>query len=389
VSPEARTRPAMHIPDGYLSPSTCAVMYGSALPFWAVALRKLKRTLNTRLIPRLSVFSALSFIIMMFNVPLPGGTTGHAVGVGIATVVLGPWASIVAISTAIFIQAIFFGDGGITTFGANCFNMAIVGSLVAYLVYRAASGRAALTSTRRVLAAAVAGYIGINASALCAGIELGIQPLLFKSASGAPLYAPYPPHIAIPAMMIGHLAFAGLAELVISGSVVAYLQRTHPFLLNETAPRALRAFPGELKQPEAGNVGPPASGWSAVRSLWAGLALLMILTPLGILAAGTAWGEWSAHDFSDPAARHKIAAASAHVPPPSHVPHGLARLSSLWSAPFPGYFPSFIPQRAFGYFMSAIFGAGVILMVFLLASWFLGRRAAKRGRPDQIDPANS
>ncbi len=352
----------MHIPDGYLSPSTCAVMYASAIPFWAVALRKLKRALNTRLIPRLSVFSALSFIIMMFNVPLPGGTTGHAVGVGIATVVLGPWASTVAISIAVFIQAVFFGDGGITTFGANCFNMAIVGSLVSYVVYRLTARRAPLTSPRRVFAAAAAGYVGINASALCAGIELGIQPLLFRTTTGAPLYAPYPPHIAIPAMMIGHLAFAGLAELVISGSVVAYLQRANPALLRETAPGAPCA--GAESSGYAST-----AGWSAVRSLWAGIALLMVLTPLGILAAGTAWGEWSARTFSDPAARQKIAAASRHIPPPAHAPRGLARLSTLWTAPFPGYFPSFIHQRAFGYLMSGIFGAGIILMIFLIASW--------------------
>ena len=49
---------------------------------------------------------------------LPGGTTGHAVGVGIAAIVLGPWASILAISIAIAIQAVFFGDGGITAIGA-------------------------------------------------------------------------------------------------------------------------------------------------------------------------------------------------------------------------------------------------------------------------------
>src|SRR5437868_8068425 len=105
------------------------------------------------MVPLLSVFSAFSFIIMMFNLPLPGGTTGHAVGVGIATVVLGPWASVIAISVALLVQALFFGDGGITAFGANAFNMAIAGSLVAAGVYRAVAGRAALTSRRRVVAA--------------------------------------------------------------------------------------------------------------------------------------------------------------------------------------------------------------------------------------------
>ena len=136
----------MHIPDGYLSPSTCAVMYGAAAPFWYVAVQKLQKLLTSRLVPVISIFAAFSFVIMMFNLPLPGGTTGHAVGMGVAAIVLGPWGSMLAISVALLIQALFFGDGGVTAFGANCFNMAIVGSLVAYWVYRAISGRQALTS---------------------------------------------------------------------------------------------------------------------------------------------------------------------------------------------------------------------------------------------------
>src|SRR5208337_4407676 len=126
----------MHIPDGYLSPSTCAGLFGAAVPFWYVALKRVKNMLTTRMIPLLSVFAAFSFVVMMFNLPLPGGTTGHAVGMGISTIVLGPWGAIVAVSIALAIQALFFGDGGITTLGANCFNMAIMGSLAAIGVYR-------------------------------------------------------------------------------------------------------------------------------------------------------------------------------------------------------------------------------------------------------------
>ena len=96
-----------------------------------------------------------------------------------------------ALSIALLIQALLFGDGGITTLGANCFNMAIVGSLVAYVVYRLVAGGTSWSS-RRILAAALAGYAAINASAFVTACELGIQPLLFKDAGGAPLYAPYP-----------------------------------------------------------------------------------------------------------------------------------------------------------------------------------------------------
>src|SRR5271154_2288382 len=127
----------MHIPDGYLSPSTCVTLYAASAPFWYTSLQRVTRVLRTETIPLISVFAAFSFIVMMFNLPLPGGTTGHAVGVGIAAIVLGPWSAILAISVALVIQAIFFGDGGITAIGANCFNMAAAASLAAYAIYRA------------------------------------------------------------------------------------------------------------------------------------------------------------------------------------------------------------------------------------------------------------
>ena len=162
---------AMHIPDGYLSPSTCAALYASACPFWYVALKKVQKQLHTRFVPLVSVFSAFSFVIMMFNLPLPGGTTGHATGVGLASVVLGPWAGMLAVSIALVIQALFFGDGGITAIGANCFNIAIVGSLVAWAVYRLAASHSPIESSRRRWAAGLAGYVAINAAALITAID--------------------------------------------------------------------------------------------------------------------------------------------------------------------------------------------------------------------------
>jgi len=351
----------MHIPDGYLSPSTCAALYAGSAPFWYTALRRVERLVHTRTVPLLSLFAAFSFIVMMFNLPLPGGTTGHAVGVAVAAIVLGPWASILAISIALAIQAIFFGDGGITSLGANCFNMAIVGSLAAWAVYRAVSGRAPVDSRRRVVAAALAGYASINLSALFAALEFGIQPLLFHDPSGAPLYCPYPLHIAIPAMMIGHLTVAGMAELVISAGVVAYLQRAEPSLLAATAPGAAQQRPA-------------APALSTLRPLWIALGVLLVLTPLGILAAGSAWGEWSPSDFSNPAARRQIAAATGNAATPTAVPTGLARMSNFWTAPMPRYAPPFLKSAAFGYALSAMSGTGLIILITLAASRLLTRR---------------
>jgi cobalt/nickel transport system permease protein len=363
----------MHIPDGYLSPSTCAGLAAAAAPFWYVALKRVKSALHARLIPLISLFAAFSFVIMMFNLPLPGGTTGHAVGMGVASIVLGPWASILAISIALTIQAVFFGDGGITALGANCFNMAIVGSLVAYATYRMVAWRAELGSARRVAAAGLAGYTAINVAAFCAAIEFGIQPLLFHDATGTPLYACYPLRIAIPAMMLGHLTLAGLAELIVSSGMVAYLQRTDPGLLRRTAPDAP---PSSESVRPAGN---PA-GLPAARKLWLALAALLILTPLGILAVGSAWGEWSARDFSDPQVRREIAAASRNQAPPPAPPRGLQRLSSVWTAPLSRYAPSFIRSASFGYFVSAMVGVGLIVGLALLLERLPAMRPPAVGR---------
>jgi cobalt/nickel transport system permease protein len=342
----------MHIPDGYLSPSTCGVLYVGAMAGWYSSIKRLKRVLLSRVIPLISVFAAFSFVVMMFNLPLPGGTTGHALGVTIAAIVLGPSGAILALSIALGIQALFFGDGGITTLGANCFNMAIVGSLVAFASYRMIAAGAGLTSRRRVVAAAVAGYLAVNAAALIAAVEFGIQPMLFHDASGTPLYAPYPLRIAIPAMMIGHLTFAGLAEAAISGGLVAYLQVADSGLLRATSGVAADGDLGRSTAP-------------SLRRLWIMIAIFMLLTPLGILAAGTAWGEWSPAQMTQTTASAPSANSAA-----STVPAGLQRLSNFWTAPFPAYAPAFVKSRSFGYLLSAMFGVGLLLIVSLAArSW--------------------
>jgi len=354
----------MHIPDGYLSPSTCAALYAGAAAGWYTALRRLKRVLLTRVVPLISVFAAFSFVVMMFNLPLPGGTTGHALGVTIAAIVLGPSGAILALSIALAIQALFFGDGGISTLGANCFNMAIVGSLVAYGAYRVIAVRAGIGSRRRILAAGIAGYLAVNASALCAAVEFGIQPVLFHDATGTPLYAPYPLSIAVPAMMIGHLTFAGLAEAVISAGIVAYLQAADPSLLSRTL---TMSYSGGL---EAAKLRLPATG---MRRLWMAVAMLMLLTPLGILAAGTAWGEWSPAELA-----RGGSSAAAVTSAGAAVPSGMQRLSHLWTAPFPAYAPALIRSRSFGYLLSAMFGVGLLLCGSLIAQRILERQRRRR-----------
>jgi len=346
----------MHIPDGYLSPATCAVTFAVTLPFWIRAMRKIERVEDARTIPLIALVSAFSFVIMMFNLPIPGGTTAHAVGLGIAAILLGPWAAVLAISVALLIQAVFFGDGGITAFGANCLNMAVVGPMVAWAVWRIGTAGASVGARRQVIVAGLAGYAGINASALIAAVEFGLQPMFFTDAGGAPLYAPYPLSVAVPAMAITHLTIAGAAEFIATAGIVAWLQRSNPDLL-------MRAEPVS-----------EGRGWSALGWLWAGLAALVVLSPLGLIASGTAWGEWGADDFTSTEGRAAMATASGGMSPPDTVPGGFAWLADVWRAPMPDYAPAFLQSETLGYVLSALVGVALVTALVLIFTRLRGAR---------------
>lgn len=222
----------MHIPDGYLGPATCGFFYAIMLPIWMLASKIVKRTLKARQVPLLAIGAAFSFLIMMFNVPIPGGTTGHAVGGVLVAILIGPWAACIAVTVALVVQALLFGDGGLTALGANCFNMAFVLVFAGYYIYKLISLNSSGTSGRRVIAAGIAAYAGINCAALLAGIEFGIQPLLHHTATGQALYCPYGLKIAVPAMAGGHLLVFGWVEAIVTALVVKYLQKQDPALLN-------------------------------------------------------------------------------------------------------------------------------------------------------------
>ena len=221
----------MHIPDGYLGPATYGTMYAVTIPFWAVASWKLNKTLKTKQAPYLALGAAFSFVIMMFNIPIIGGTTGHATGATLIAILLGPWAAIISVSVALIIQALLFGDGGITAIGANCFNMGVIGGLAGYGIYRLVAAGSDVKSKRRWIAAAVAAYFSLSISALIAGIEFGIQPIVEKSASGQPLYSPFPLSVAVPAMLGEHMVVFSIVEAVVTALVIKYFQKNNPEML--------------------------------------------------------------------------------------------------------------------------------------------------------------
>jgi len=343
----------MHIPDGYLSPATCAVGFAVAVPMWAVASRRVTKTVKTRQVPLLALLSAMCFLIMMFNVPIPDGTTAHAVGGALVAVLLGPWAALIAVSVALAFQALLFGDGGVLAYGVNVVNMGIVLPFVSYGVYKLLARGSTLTSPRRALAAAAGGYIGLNVAALCCGIELGIQPTLFHNADGQPLYSPYHLSQSVPAMLLAHLAVAGVVEAVLTGGVVAYLQRANVPVLRINHP--------DVPVDDADKVRTPLR----LRPLYIALgavALAVVLTPIGLLAPGGAFGEDAPEDLD---------LQKYHL---SAVPTGLVKWNGLWhNAILGGYDFSHDAHPTLGYLLSAVVGIAVIgVAVFLVA--FLARR---------------
>jgi cobalt/nickel transport system permease protein len=228
----------MHIPDGYLGPYTYIVMWIIMIPIWYYAGKKLSTELKSRQVPLLAMAAAFSFVIMMFNLPIPGGSTGHAVGGAIIAIVIGPWASVVAISIALVLQALMFGDGGITAIAANCFNMAVAMPFSAYYIYKFASGNSAIISSRRVIASAVAGYISLTLAGALTGFMFGIQPLLHMGPNGVPLYMPYPLSVTMPAMVLEHLLGFGFVEAIVTALIFVYIQKTDTSILYGEETRA-------------------------------------------------------------------------------------------------------------------------------------------------------
>lgn len=96
------------------------------------------------------------------------------------------------------------------------------------------------------------------------------------------------------------------------------------------------------------------------------LIILVVIVPIGLIATGTAYGEWSADELQQLI---------------GFIPAGFEQLSTLWNAPLPDYDFSgvhdTIASEAPGYYLSAIIG---VILAFVIL-FFIGK-AMVRGRDD-------
>jgi cobalt/nickel transport system permease protein len=179
------------------------------------AVRKTRSPLARERIPLMALLGAGIFVAQMLNFPVGGGTTGHLVGAALATIMLGFAPALLVLALILIVQALMFGDGGVTALGLNILNMAVIGCGVSQLIY----GR--LTSSVRRPAIIAAAWAAVFVGALACAIELGASYWASGGSYGIPMT------VALPSML-GYHALIGAGEGILTAGIIAYLHQLLP-----------------------------------------------------------------------------------------------------------------------------------------------------------------
>ncbi len=218
----------MHIPDGFIPLWQCAIYWTIAIIFLIFAFRWGRKNLSEKTIPLMAVLAAGIFAIMSMNIPVPFGSSGHMVGAAmVAIIFMSPWAAVLVIALVLMVQGIFFGDGGITTMGANIINMGVCGGFVGFYMFKTlynphmgSDGEikgSGLLGNRKWWSIGIASWVAIFLAAVLAAIEMALAGT-FPLGLGL-LY------------MGGFHAMIGIFEAIITVIVIASLERVRPDLL--------------------------------------------------------------------------------------------------------------------------------------------------------------
>lgn len=203
----------MHIPDGFIPLWQCAIYYVILIVAIYFAGRWAKNNLDDKRIPLLAVLAAGIFAIMSMNMPIPFGTSGHMVGGALVAIIfLAPEAAVLVFTVVLLVQALFFGDGGVTVLGANVLNMAIIGGGVGLLTFKGLKN-----IIGKYPSIALAAWLATFVAAEACAIEMAIA-------------GTFPLNIGLASMGIYH-AFIGIIEAVLTVIVVMALEKFRPDLL--------------------------------------------------------------------------------------------------------------------------------------------------------------
>ena len=156
------------------------------------------------------------------------------IGGALLAILAGPALAIVGMTVVLLIQSLMFGDGGITSFGLNALNMAIIAPLTGWGAYTLlkplASGIGKVGSE---LAVAAAAWVSVFIAAAACAAELAVSYAISGGAYG--IAAP----VSIPAML-GYHAIIGIGEGIITAGVVGYLMAVsaETFITSQDMPAA-------------------------------------------------------------------------------------------------------------------------------------------------------
>lgn len=205
----------MHILDGFLSPQTYLPAAAVAVGAWAWAARGLREQIDETLVPRLAMLTALAYGLGLIMLPLPGGTSGHALGVAMLALLFGVRLAFLAYSGVLLLQALLFGAGGLTALPVNALAMGLAGGATAVATFRLLRG------VNETAAVAVAAWLSVLVSGALVALVLGIQPLIAAKPDGSPLFFPFGMAITLPAILVPH-AFIGIGEAALTVLVWRY-----------------------------------------------------------------------------------------------------------------------------------------------------------------------
>lgn len=174
----------------------------------------MKRNYPKYVIPLIAVVSALLLVVQLFEFPVAGGgSTWHFLGGTAVSMVLGPAAGLISMSVTLVIQALAFGDGGLTTWGANLFNIAVIGVMSFFIVKSFLPKE--YTAKHLALGMLVASFISNVCTALAVGIEIGLFPMV-GTLGGI--------FVTVPSMLVWYVP-TGIIEGVVASSLIVSLSR--------------------------------------------------------------------------------------------------------------------------------------------------------------------
>ena len=129
---------SMHIMEGFLPIKWAALWFVVCIPFWVLGIRKLKVLSkgSSQEKMMLGLAGAFIFVLSALKIPSVTGSSSHPTGVGLSAILYGPYVTSILGTIVLIFQAGLLAHGGFTTLGANSFSMAIVGPIVAFVVYR-------------------------------------------------------------------------------------------------------------------------------------------------------------------------------------------------------------------------------------------------------------